>query len=155
MEQQTLAGFDTEETLAGVVDSVIFAAPSGGFAVFRLRPDHESGRVNVTVQSEAPLVGQQVSLKGRWVVHPKFGRQFRAEHLVVSAPTSVDGIERFLSFLWDIGLEVGHSVRTIDDCQRESAADTVPAGAEPRDARGRRTSGGSCRLCPRRCRGPA
>lgn len=34
-----------------------------------------------------------------------------------------EGIERFLTFLWDIGLEVGHSVRTIDDCQRESAAD--------------------------------
>jgi [protein-PII] uridylyltransferase len=32
-------------------------------------------------------------------------------------------LERFLTFLWDIGLEVGHSVRTIDDCQRESAAD--------------------------------
>ena len=34
-----------------------------------------------------------------------------------------DAIEQFLAFLWDIGLEVGHSVRTIDDCQRESAAD--------------------------------
>jgi [protein-PII] uridylyltransferase len=32
-------------------------------------------------------------------------------------------IERFLAFLWDIGLEVGHSVRSIDDCQRESLAD--------------------------------
>lgn len=32
-------------------------------------------------------------------------------------------LEHFLTFLWDIGLEVGHSVRTIDDCQRESAAD--------------------------------
>lgn len=32
-------------------------------------------------------------------------------------------LERFLTFTWDIGLEVGHSVRTIDDCQRESAAD--------------------------------
>lgn len=30
---------------------------------------------------------------------------------------------RFLTFLWDIGLEVGHSVRTIDDCQQESLAD--------------------------------
>ena len=38
-----------------------------------------------------------------------------------------DGIERFLAFLWDIGLEVGHSVRTIDDCQRESAADVSVA----------------------------
>ena len=32
-------------------------------------------------------------------------------------------IERFLTFLWDIGLEVGHSVRSIDDCQLESVAD--------------------------------
>ncbi len=33
------------------------------------------------------------------------------------------GLERFLTFLWDIGLEVGHSVRTIDDCRREALAD--------------------------------
>ena len=38
-----------------------------------------------------------------------------------------EGIERFLTFLWDIGLEVGHSVRTIDDCQRESATDVSVA----------------------------
>ena len=32
-------------------------------------------------------------------------------------------IERFVTFLWDIGLEVGHSVRTVDECAEESAAD--------------------------------
>jgi [protein-PII] uridylyltransferase len=37
------------------------------------------------------------------------------------------GLEHFLTFMWDIGLEVGHSVRTIDDCQRESAADVSVA----------------------------
>jgi [protein-PII] uridylyltransferase len=36
-------------------------------------------------------------------------------------------VERFLTFMWDIGLEVGHSVRTIDDCQRESMADVSVA----------------------------
>ncbi len=36
-------------------------------------------------------------------------------------------LESFLTFMWDIGLEVGHSVRTIDDCQQESAADVSVA----------------------------
>ncbi len=37
------------------------------------------------------------------------------------------GIEDFLTFLWDIGLEVGHSVRTVEDCAREGAADITIA----------------------------
>ena len=36
-------------------------------------------------------------------------------------------LEKFLTFLWDIGLEVGHSVRTIDECRREALADVSVA----------------------------
>lgn len=35
--------------------------------------------------------------------------------------------EAFLSFLWDIGLEVGHSVRSITDCVRAAKADITVA----------------------------
>ncbi|MGH8250498.1 MAG: [protein-PII] uridylyltransferase [Steroidobacteraceae bacterium] len=38
-------------------------------------------------------------------------------------------LERFLTFLWDIGLETAHSVRTIDDCQREALGDVGVATA--------------------------
>ncbi|MGI9259243.1 MAG: nucleotidyltransferase domain-containing protein, partial [Gammaproteobacteria bacterium] len=34
-----------------------------------------------------------------------------------------DPVSRFLTFLWDIGLEVGHSVRTVDDCEAQARAD--------------------------------
>ena len=34
-------------------------------------------------------------------------------------------ISTFLTFLWDIGLEVGHSVRTVKDCIREGKADVT------------------------------
>jgi [protein-PII] uridylyltransferase len=34
-------------------------------------------------------------------------------------------IERFLAALWDAGLEVGHAVRSVDDCEREMAGDVT------------------------------
>jgi [protein-PII] uridylyltransferase len=46
--------------------------------------------------------------------------------LLVPAPPDEPGraaIERFVVFLWDIGLEVGHSVRSVEECAQESAAD--------------------------------
>lgn len=36
-------------------------------------------------------------------------------------------ISDFVTFLWDIGIEVGHSVRSIDDCTREARADITVA----------------------------
>ena len=42
------------------------------------------------------------------------------------ADTHVDEtVGRFLTFLWDIGLEVGHSVRTLHDCETEAARDVT------------------------------
>lgn len=84
-------------TLKGTVAAVIFSAPSGTFAVLRLRPDGEGGQVSVTVPSEPPLVGQEIELTGEWVQHPRFGLQFKAASFHLVAPTSAAGIERFLA----------------------------------------------------------
>jgi [protein-PII] uridylyltransferase len=45
--------------------------------------------------------------------------------LVAQAPNEAERsqVERLITFLWDIGLEVGHSVRTVAECVQESAAD--------------------------------
>lgn len=52
--------------------------------------------------------------------------------LLVLLPDDADdrfnsGLESLLTFLWDVGLEVGHSVRTIDDCVEQSLADITVA----------------------------
>ena len=85
------------EEMTGVVDSVVFDSGDGRFSVFRLVPDGQSSRVSVTIPSAAPLVGQEVSLQGEWVEHPRFGSQFQAAHIRVAAPTSTQGILRFLA----------------------------------------------------------
>jgi len=46
--------------------------------------------------------------------------------VLVPAPLDAAGLgalEHLVTFLWDIGLEVGHSVRTVAECAQESAAD--------------------------------
>ncbi|HEY0635985.1 MAG TPA: [protein-PII] uridylyltransferase, partial [Gammaproteobacteria bacterium] len=40
---------------------------------------------------------------------------------------SRESIERFLLFLWDMGLEVGHSVRTLDECVEQAGLDITVA----------------------------
>ena len=48
--------------------------------------------------------------------------------VLILLPEALDGagtgfVERFLGVLWDIGLEIGHSVRTIAECEAEMATD--------------------------------
>jgi [protein-PII] uridylyltransferase len=46
--------------------------------------------------------------------------------VLVAAPLGEDErgqVERLVAFLWDIGLEVGHSVRTVPECAEEALAD--------------------------------
>ncbi len=40
---------------------------------------------------------------------------------------TAEALESFLMMLWDIGLEVGHSVRTLEDCREQSRADITVA----------------------------
>jgi [protein-PII] uridylyltransferase len=60
---------------------------------------------------------------GRGELHPCSDIDFML--LVSEQPTEAERaqVERFIAFLWDIGLEVGHSVRTVEQCVQESTAD--------------------------------
>ncbi len=46
---------------------------------------------------------------------------------VAAGPESGGRLEALLSGLWDIGLEVGHSVRTLQECQEQARADITVA----------------------------
>jgi [protein-PII] uridylyltransferase len=61
---------------------------------------------------------------GRAELHPQSDIDLLI--LLENATTKTDdAIGRFLTFLWDIGLEVGHSVRTLDDCEAQARADVT------------------------------
>jgi [protein-PII] uridylyltransferase len=60
---------------------------------------------------------------GRGELHPYSDVDFLVLVPAPLAEVERATVERLVSFLWDIGLEVGHSVRTVSECAEESAAD--------------------------------
>lgn len=84
------------ETLTGTIEKFLFQSPDNGFAVFVLQAHVHSA---VTVKGYLPnlQVGQEVQIKGTWVFHAKFGKQFEAQHCISVIPTTLVGLKRYLS----------------------------------------------------------
>jgi [protein-PII] uridylyltransferase len=80
---------------------------------------HQAGQL----AHEADLVA--VGGYGRGELHPHSDIDLLV--LVESEldPERQEEVSRFLTFLWDIGLEVGHSVRTLADCAEQAGKDVT------------------------------
>lgn len=85
------------DNLTGTVANIVFQNQNNSFVVFRLQPAKETALVTVTANLPAPLVGESLELEGEWVEHSKFGRQFKASSFRRAAPSTAQGIERFLA----------------------------------------------------------
>jgi exodeoxyribonuclease V alpha subunit len=82
------------EELKGNIEKFIFQSSDTGFCVFILKSKSES----ITIRGYFPSlqIGQDVSLSGKWVDHPKFGNQFEAQSCIPIIPTSKFGLKKFL-----------------------------------------------------------
>jgi len=83
-------------SLEGVVERITYSNDENGYTIARLRP--EDGKDLVTIVGNLPSlsVGETLRLEGRWITHPRFGRQFQVERYQVVLPASVEGIRRYL-----------------------------------------------------------
>ena len=84
------------EPLAGLVERVTFHSADSGFCVLRIKA--RGHRDLVTVLGAAPSVaaGEYIQASGTWENHREHGVQFRATFLRVTAPTSAEGMEKYL-----------------------------------------------------------
>jgi len=85
------------EVLEGVVERITFAAPEDHYAVVRLRVHGRRQEVTAVGPLATAREGEEVHLKGRYEVHPRFGQQFKVIWWYAVLPTTVAGIERYLA----------------------------------------------------------
>ena len=80
----------------GIAERLLFEAPDSDYRVFRLHDEADDATYTVTGHGTKPLVGDRLEIKGHWVQHKRYGRQFAADGWSRIIPESIDGIERFL-----------------------------------------------------------
>jgi exodeoxyribonuclease V alpha subunit len=85
------------ESLSGLIERVTFFNDETGFAILKVKA--KGHRDEVTVLGALPAVnpGEWLTAEGRWERNRDFGMQFRADMLSSAAPTTREGIQKYLA----------------------------------------------------------
>ena len=86
-----------KEVLAGLVERVTYHNAENGFCVLRVKARSHRDLVTVIGHAATISAGEWITASGEWVNERTHGQQFKARFMRCSAPTSIDGIERYLS----------------------------------------------------------
>ena len=83
------------EIISGTVSHIIFSNADTGFTVLELE---NSGFTEIVVGNLHDVkVGEELEITGKFVVHPTYGQQFKAESYLQTLPSGSVAILRYLS----------------------------------------------------------
>lgn len=83
------------QEIQGNVESVVFQNDENGYTVAKFK----EGKQIITIVGCMPYMteGQNLKLMGQWIVHPQFGQQFKVQSVEEIIPTTLAGMEKYLS----------------------------------------------------------
>ncbi|WP_251861548.1 ATP-dependent RecD-like DNA helicase [Clostridium sp. Marseille-Q2269] len=83
------------QEIQGYIEDIVFTNDENGYVVAKIMVEKDI----VTIVGCMPYIaeGQNLKLKGQWVIHPQFGNQFKVEICEEVVPNTIVGIERYLS----------------------------------------------------------
>jgi exodeoxyribonuclease V alpha subunit len=84
------------ELLAGLVERVTYQNADNGFCVIRVKARGHRDLVTVVGHAAVISAGEWITAVGDWINDRTHGQQFKARFLKTSAPTSAEGIEKYL-----------------------------------------------------------
>ena len=86
-----------KESIRGIVDRVTYHNPDNGWSVLRVLPfNNPHQQETVIVHQTKVFAGATMEFYGAWIVHPKFGRQFKATEAVERKPATTAALEKYL-----------------------------------------------------------
>ena len=85
------------EVLTGLIERVTYQNAENGFCVLRVKARGQRELVTLVGHAATISAGEWIMASGNWVNDRTHGQQFKARFLKTSAPTSVEGIEKYLA----------------------------------------------------------
>src|SRR4029077_18847091 len=84
------------ESLSGTIERVTFHKPENGFVVLRVQVKGMRHLITVVGQTARAVAGEYLEAVGSWAEDPEHGSQFKADSLRTVAPSTPEGIEKYL-----------------------------------------------------------
>jgi exodeoxyribonuclease V alpha subunit len=109
-----LAGPAEQNHVSGVIERVTFHSEDTGFSVLRVRLPRRRELVTVVGKAARVNPGEFIEAQGEWTRDARHGHQFSASELRVAAPTSRQGVERYLGSGLVHGIGPGLAKRLVE-----------------------------------------
>lgn len=86
---------NSTEQINGTIDRILFHNAENDFTILILQLSQDT---NIVVKGYLPNIqpGQDITVNGTWLVHPKFGKQFDAQQCTTHLPNSIVGLKKYL-----------------------------------------------------------
>ena len=84
-------------SLEGVLERITFYNEENGFLIGKLKGSDKNTEIAVVGKAPKVQCGETLALTGKWVNHPKHGRQFSFDSFESKLPASAYGIRKYLA----------------------------------------------------------
>ena len=92
----TMIGQDSQTELEGQIERVTYFSEETGYTVARLKVSGYADPVTIVGSLMSPTPGEMLRVKGNWLDHPRFGRQFKVITHRPVLPATASGIKKYL-----------------------------------------------------------
>lgn len=84
------------ELFSGLVERVTYHNTENGYCVLRVKAERHKDLITVVGHASMISAGEFIQASGIWINDKNYGPQFKANHLTTMAPTTEEGIEKYL-----------------------------------------------------------
>jgi len=83
-------------TIKGILERLTYQNQDNHYTVAKLRIAKINDPVTIVGHLAGVFEGESLEISGKWITHPKYGDQFKAESFIVVLPATVSGIRKYL-----------------------------------------------------------